>query len=546
MTTTEFVKVHDAVSQISKAFQPSFAACGAKQTGGDLLQPAPLSIALLGSLTVISSGTSDFCMSLPSPISQRLFTGKGPGYHPALISENTNTSVKLTYAKYPTSFKTCLQQMVGDGYTAFETASHEMTRINNASSQLPDAIKRDVTILVKSTSPQEVEYLLPTALESVSELTNICVDASRTCETAFVRISSLAQEILECAKIAASKQTTEHNEMYLTILKEQVKQEEKMVEEAKQVSNWMKKSFKDAEQGFKNAVDKVPSGMANRVKGQYLQAGKSGAAGELTQPSGAALSDTGVFLMEQILGLVMSLNHLISGGPDGKPDWDNIRASACVPGLYVKAGLERMQDRLDGTKPISKELLPLVEQAVKVAISINATAASIEGTCDTSLDQHKPVVKKLVEDLQSVVTQCNLILRQTENTATGPGIPSAKNVRNSPSHTQAAIEIAKFRVDQTRANLEVAQDSYDKAMARLIEGIVPGLMQVLEVFTTLRAQFSEMMRLFCNIASLINDVMKPQVSSWVKNIDANSKLVHAGITLSGEHTFVPIYTPSLY
>ena len=64
--------------------------------------------------------------------------------------------------------------MVGDGYVAFETASHQMTRINNASSQLPDAIKRAVTVIVQSKSPIEVEYLLPNALDSVLELTNIC------------------------------------------------------------------------------------------------------------------------------------------------------------------------------------------------------------------------------------------------------------------------------------------------------------------------------------------------------------------------------------
>jgi hypothetical protein len=33
---------------------------------GDLLQPAPLSIALLGSLMVIASSTNDFCLSLSS------------------------------------------------------------------------------------------------------------------------------------------------------------------------------------------------------------------------------------------------------------------------------------------------------------------------------------------------------------------------------------------------------------------------------------------------------------------------------------------------
>ena len=90
-------------------------------------------------------------------------------------------------------------------------------------------------------------------------------------------------------------------------------------------------------------------------------------------------------------------------------------------GGYVKVGLERMQDRLDGTRPISKELLPIVEQAVKIAISVNAAAVSVEGNNDTSLDEHKPVVKKLVEDLQSIATQCN---HRTEQSMTSLDAPS--------------------------------------------------------------------------------------------------------------------------
>jgi len=58
------------------------------------------------------------------------------------------------------------------------------------------------------------------------------------------------------------------------------------------------------------------------------------------------------------------------------------------------------------------------------------------------------------------------------------------------------------------------------------------LMQAVKAFTTLRAQFSQMTEFFCNVASLINDVMRPQVTSWVKNIEANSKMVLAGVSLS--------------
>ncbi|KAG8216620.1 hypothetical protein J3R82DRAFT_6808 [Butyriboletus roseoflavus] len=559
MSSTELVQVRNAVAQVSRGRdvnEDSWMVMWCNTNWGDLLQPAPLSIALLGSLMVIASSTNDF----------------------SLISENK--SAKFTYAKYPTSFKTCLQQMVGDGYTAFETASYQMTRINNASSQLPEAIKRAVTIIIQSQSPIELEYLLPDALDAVSELTNICVDASRSCESAFVRISALAQEILECTtyKIGNVEQVTVRNEMHVAILKQQAEQEERMVKEAKETSDLMKRSFANAEQEFKTAVDSVPSGwdlvgmhvvenLTNaitapvnaffgtaNVRSHYLQTGSSPVGEKSTQPSGEALSDPGVSLAQQVLGLVSALKLLISGGPGKKPDWDKIRDSNNKSGgLYVEASLERTMNRLDKTKPISSELLPIMEQAIRVTKKVNTTARTIESGDDRALDKHKPVVKKMINDLQGIVTRCNLILQQTGNNATGPGTP--KNVSTASSCTQAAVETAKFSVDQTRGNLEAARESYDRASSRLIEGqreitktiasmtqlslenatlkeILPVLMQAVKAFTTLRAQFSQMTQFFCNVASLINDVMKPQVTSWVKNIEANSKMVLAGVTLS--------------
>ena len=205
-------------------------------------------------------------------------------------------------------------------------------------------------------------------------------------------------------------------------------------------------------------------GMA-KVRSDYLQAGSSSLPGKppsiprherimtrpgkSTQPSGQALSDPGAALAQQILGLVSDLKLLISGGPGGKPDWDNIRGSVCVAytlllylicvpiqnkksaGLFVEVSLEGMLNRLDKTKPISSELLPIVERAVAVAKKVNGTARTIESHNDGALDKYKSGVNKMIKALQGIVTRCNLILQQTGNVATGPGTP--KNVQSTSS-----------------------------------------------------------------------------------------------------------------
>ncbi|KAH7884865.1 hypothetical protein F5I97DRAFT_1511093 [Phlebopus sp. FC_14] len=562
--STDLVESRNAIAQISRGRdvnEDSWMTMWCNANWGDLLQPAPLSIALLGSVMVIASSTDDFSL---------------------LSKENKN--IKLTYAKYPTSFKTSLQQMVGEGYTAFETASHQMTRIQSASSQLPGVIKSAVTIIVNG-APAEVENLLPIQLEAVTDLTDICMNAAQNCEMGFTRISGLAQEILECAtyRIGTAEQNMRRNETHLAILQKEKEQEEQMLKEAKETSDLMKKSFAEAEQEFKSAVNDLPSGWdivgmhavesltglvtsaGNAILGMANVMGRTteafGMAVDVehtrahpsitnsTQPSGPALSDPGVPRAQHVLQLATALSLLASGGPGGKPDWNGIRGTGSRSGgLYVEASLERVRERLDKSKPISSKLLPITDKALQIAKNVNAVARTVQSNNDRVLDAYRPKIKKLIQELEGIVTQCNLILQQPGNVATGPATPRPMSASGSATN-------AKFRVDQTRANLEAARNSYDKASARLINGqkeiaqtiasmtslsltnatlkdMLPVLVKAVKTFTTLRSQFSQLTQFFCNVASLIKDVMKPQVSTWTKSMEANSRMVLAGVTLS--------------
>ena len=100
-------------------------------------------------------------------------------------------------------------------------------------------------------------------------------------------------------------------------------------------------------------------------------------------------------------------------------------------------------NRLDKTKPISSELLPILEQAIRVAKNINATAMTVESGDDRALNKHKSAVNKMIKDLQGIVTRCNLILQQTGNIATGPG--TAQNVSTTSSHTVCGCSIPSER-----------------------------------------------------------------------------------------------------
>jgi len=73
-----------------------------------------------------------------------------------------------------------------------------MTRIQNASSQMPDEIKLAVQTVIKA-SPQEVGAYLGGQINGVLQLANICMTAAKDCESGFEKLAGLAQEmVLAC------------------------------------------------------------------------------------------------------------------------------------------------------------------------------------------------------------------------------------------------------------------------------------------------------------------------------------------------------------
>ena len=105
---------------------------------------------------ITASVTQEFCVVTLSLISRRPFADDE--CYPALLDITKGISVQLKHVKYPTSFKTCLEQMVGVGYEVFETASNSMTRINNASNQLPGKIRNAFKILRVVTRPRSENF----------------------------------------------------------------------------------------------------------------------------------------------------------------------------------------------------------------------------------------------------------------------------------------------------------------------------------------------------------------------------------------------------
>ncbi|EIN05300.1 hypothetical protein PUNSTDRAFT_137982 [Punctularia strigosozonata HHB-11173 SS5] len=575
---------------------------------GDLLQPAPLSISLLGSVMIIASSTDDFSLISDSGDST---VPSNTTTQPA--STSAQPQVTWQFAKYPDSFKACLQQMVGDGYTAFEGAHTNMTRIQNASGQIPALIAQAVQLVING-SPREVQAFLGDQLKGILQLANICQEAALASESAFLDICGLAQElVLACThKVGTTEQKLVANQVHLDVLQVQKDADAQAAQDAKKANDLMQKSFTQAEDDFHNAVKSVPSGwdlvgmgVVQSLTSLLVSAGNAaistfslkaqaaalgvGAFNKLTgsngnpppvnqavpqmppttspngiptQPNGACLSDPGLLQANSVLCTVNAMKQLVSGGPDGKPDWDQIRGSDSTSGgQYVQATLQEQQQRIDPSMPISSKLADDITTALRIIGDILKISGSVDAT-DDALDGDKESIDKLVTNLQALVTSCNVQLGQPGQTPVGPATPAPPAANATSNAAQLAVENSKFQVDQTRANLEASRDAYEKAQDRLVKGqaelantiteitslsltnatlqnMLPVLRKAVGAFTTLRAQFSQITQFFESVASLITDVMTPSVSRWSAAMSDAASI--AGVTV-GAFTRQMIYS----
>ncbi|KAJ7888868.1 hypothetical protein B0H14DRAFT_3429842 [Mycena olivaceomarginata] len=563
---------------------------------GALLQPAPLSISLLGAILILASSTADFSLIDDVPEG-------APEY-------------KWQYATRPESFKACLEQMAGDGSKAFETAQAQMEIINNSTSDsvMPQLIKEIVGLIIDG-SKEDIQSLFLSKINDLKDLSKKCLDAANTTDSAFANLVGLAQEmVLACTYVqGTTEQAIDRNKVHLAVL-DQVKAEQAAsIKQAKAQVAFAKKSYSKAESGFYTAVNDVPSGWTlvgmevvgdlakglssalnaavsyGTMRSQGAQAGLNSYSnltgqqgqtavapepapvapttspnGVSSQPNAEALTDPGTVGVQSVLTLVMAMQSLLTG-KDGKPDWDRIRKTSDSKdsqdgGLYIQAALESQKTELDPSAPFSQKLSPYIDDALVIIAAILKVAGSSASIEDNTLEPQVAPTEQLIMNLQGLSTSANLVLQQPGSAATGPATPAPADqaqAAEASGAAQLAVQSAEMKVTQTRANLEASRGMYEKYTDELTQQqqaitttignitqtqltdvtlahMLPVLGTAVGSFTTLRAQFSQLVQFFDHVASLLNDVMDPSLTDWIHTLtsaEGEEKKV-AGITLS--------------
>ncbi|KAJ7242721.1 hypothetical protein C8J57DRAFT_1526084 [Mycena rebaudengoi] len=577
-------KVHKAINSYSDGHEvdaSSYMAFWCANNWGQLLQPAPLSISVLGSIIIVASSTTDFSLENKTP--------GAPTY-------------TWTYVKDPKSFKTCLQQMVGAGYTAFDTAQKDMNTINAASGQMPSIMENIVDILANGKST-EISTLLKQALANLQKMSKMCHDAATSSNEAFTDLSGLAQEILLACTYTMSEteQVVQQNQIQLKVLQTQKTGQAKMLKDAQANKDFMKMSY---EKDWKHAMDAVPTGwelvgmqfvssltaIPTAISHAFMSHASASADstadgtngfskgspapaatpmadttspnGVNSQPNTNTLIDPAVTCVQQVLDQVNFIKLLLAG-KGGKPDWERIQTtdSAQNGALYIKASLTQQQKQLDKTKPVSQKLSGYIDRALAIMKVILDTADQIatpETRKDAVLDAQMAPTTALSQDVSALLTTTNLLLQKAATTATGPATPQTTTSDSSDddaSGADLAVQSAKasrrMKVDQARAELDATRASYDAACGRLVEqqkeitttiGQITSLsltdttldkmMPVLRqaIGTTPHGILSPVL-IFDNVSTLLVDVMGPSaMDRWVDTVRSAEETSAAGGT----------------
>ena len=194
------------------------------------LTPAPLSIALLGQLILISS-EADFSL------------------------QDKKNSIKFEFLKYPDSFRACLVQVSNRGWDAFNKAHTSMDQIRLYSSNVDKHVKTAVKFLIAG-SAEDVQSMVPDALKNIEAIADNCLELATSVEKEFVAVMKLIAELLE----ACTRAKGQHEEdlKAAKIAREVAKEHMKAVQEEKEqaVSRRieMEKQMNEANEEFKDSI----------------------------------------------------------------------------------------------------------------------------------------------------------------------------------------------------------------------------------------------------------------------------------------------------
>ncbi|XP_048865263.1 uncharacterized protein LOC125739315 [Brienomyrus brachyistius] len=434
----------------------------------EYLVPAPVSIAILGELVCISSNV-DFSINKNPP--------KG-GFQ--LI-------------KYPDSFRACLMQVANSGWAAFNEAHKNMDQIRLHTGNVPAYIKTSVNILVQD-NDELVQTILPDQLENISAISNDCERLAEQTERKFTLTIYLIQELLEACISAKKVYGDDLENVKRKIEETNMKKEdsEKAKERAQKTLQDMNKQVEEAQNTFNKAMDSLPSGWEligmNFVEGLtegvltalniFTNIAAKVVETKLGGPMMFAQSNT-FSKSGQLLGLSRTLNSFTEPNQIKWSDvFDQKEGKAKTSFLskqfeHIKTSVASENDSDAKSKAIN-----ICTKGTNLCSELSTIAP--EGKCDDGKTKEMiGGIQKLLKETEKFDSESKAL---TNTPAFTPEPPQQAKESGKKRAGEMAVENARFRIEQSRAQLEKAREMQKQSL----ENLEKNQKELTEILVTLR------------------------------------------------------------
>ncbi|XP_078028821.1 uncharacterized protein LOC144464785 [Epinephelus lanceolatus] len=516
----------------------------------EYLTPAPLSIAIMGELVFISS-SDDFSINKNPP---------EKGYK---------------YIQYPDSFRACLMQICNSGWHAFNEAHKNMDQIRLHTATVPDYMKAAVKLLFNA--PDEViDKLLPNQLENIRTIADECVTLSGSVEKKYTDVINLIQELLAACVNAERFHGEELEKVKMKIKENEIREKTatELKERSKKAMEAMEKEINEAQDSYKKAMDSLPSGweMIGMDVAEGLSKAVTGLVNgvvNLVSSPIKTISDSAETLIDkfqgkesqnenvdvlsvgcksaEILSIVGTLTQYLK---EGKIAWQDLydQKAQSTKTNWSQAQFKRISGALKKMKgsKLQNDALNLCELGINICEEL-ATYKPGENWGDKKETELIKKLKKLDEESRIFDTKSKKVLGSPALSPTSPMMSKAQSSTGDQSASQRAADNARFKIEQSREQLKVTREAYEKSVERMeqnqkelteilvemqscklkeidFETTIKMLVKGLDAMGRVKEQWEKMVRFFQMISNIIKCSLSKTLKDFVSTADDTKKL----------------------
>ncbi|XP_017337384.1 uncharacterized protein LOC108272981 [Ictalurus punctatus] len=454
----------------------------------EYLTPAPLSIAILGELVFISSNT-DFSINKNPP---------KDGYK---------------HIRYPDSFRACLMQVCNSGWGAFNEAHKNMDQIRLHTMAIPDYMKTAVKILFQN-NDEVVQAHLPDQLENIRVIADDCLELANSTEKRFTDVINIIQELLEACvnaeyfygeELVAVKKKLDEAKLRKQSSEEAAKCSEKVLKA-------MEEQLQEAHESYMEAMDSLPSGW--EMMGMDLVAGLTesitsivnGVTAIISQPvtqlckASTKISDTLHYINSQqsavdvvdviniysksaeILMCSVNVQKLVHGNTINWNDLYDQKNKARVTD-FQKNQFKRIKESLQKSPNCQAKIHSQTICDEGIAICEELAKYAPEGNCeDAKTKQLIERIRKLTESARSFDSKSKDITKSPALAPKPPMMYKEESKSEKVRASQRASENIRFRIEQSRAQLDKTTEAYEKS----VENMEKNQKELTDILITMR------------------------------------------------------------